>query len=408
MHLLRPQLVRVAWRQMLRYRLRSALIVGCAALGVAGAITVVNYASGGRVNILNKINQLGTNIVVVSAKQSRAVADRERTGAVVTTLIEADYRAIRDDILGNVRASATATSALRLKAGFLSTIAPVTGVEPDYFAMKSWELRDGRWFGPDELRRSARVALLGYKAAHELYEDRNPLGERLFINRVPFEVIGVMAERGPGLDASDEDGQVYVPLTAAMRRLLNVEHYNSILFELPDLANIEQAEIAITQLLRKRHRSSAARPDDFQVQSQRELINTQLAAADRLQFLVSWIGLSAIIVSGLGILAIAWIAVRDRTREIGTRRALGATANDVFFQFAFEACVLAIAGILIGVGGGWIATRFIAARADLAFVFDIGNALLALTVAFVLNLLFAGWPAMRAAKLDPIDALRHE
>jgi putative ABC transport system permease protein len=393
---------------MLRYRLRSTLIVVCAALGVAGAITVVNYASGGREEILEQIKRLGTNIVVVSAKQSRAVADRERTGAVVTTLVEADYRAIRDEILGPVSASATASSALRLKAGFLSTVAPVIGVEPAYFEMKAWELLDGRWFGADEIRRSARVALLGHKAARELFANQNPVGERLFINRVPFEIIGVLVERGPGLDASDEDGQVYVPLTAAMRRLLNIEHYNSILFEVPELARMAQAEAAITQLMRKRHRSSAARPDDFQVQSQRELIETQMAAADRLQFLVSWIGFSAIVVSGLGILAIAWIAVRDRTREIGTRRALGATANDIFFQFAFEACVLAIAGIVIGVGGGWFATHFIASRADLAFVFDTGNAILALVIAFSLNLLFAGWPAMRAAKLDPIEALRHE
>ncbi|MBT8444576.1 MAG: ABC transporter permease [Gammaproteobacteria bacterium] len=268
MRILRPQLVRVAWRQMLRYRLRSALIVGCAALGVAGAITVVNYASGGREEILEQIKRLGTNLVVVSAKQSRAVADRERTGAVVTTLVEADYRAIRDEILGPVSASATVSSALRIKAGFLSTVVPVIGVEPAYFEMKAWELHGGRWFGADEIRRSARVALLGHKVARELYEDRSPVGERLFINRVPFEVIGVLVERGPGLDGSDEDGQVYVPLTAAMRRLLNIEHYNSILFEVPELGLMEQAELAITQLMRKRHRSSAARPDDFQVQSQ--------------------------------------------------------------------------------------------------------------------------------------------
>ncbi len=169
-----------------------------------------------------------------------------------------------------------------------------------------------------------------------------------------------------------------------------------------------QVETALTQLLQKRHRSSAARPDDFQVQSQRELITTQLAAADRLQFLVTWVAVSALVVSGLGILAIAWIAVRDRTREIGTRRALGATAGDVFFQFAFEACVLALLGIGVGAAGGWAVSRFIAGRADLTFVFDTRFAVLALLIAFALNLVFAGWPAMRAAKLDPIAALRHE
>ena len=402
------QLIRDAWRQMLRYRLRSALIVGCAALGVAGAITVVNYASGGREQALQQIRRLGTNIVVVSAKQSRAVADRERTGAVVTTLVAADYRAIREQILGSVPASALASAPLRLKAGFLSTVAPVIGVEPAYFSMKAWELEQGRWFGPEDLRRSARVALLGHKTARDLFEGADPLGQRLFINRVPFEVIGLLEERGPGLDATDEDGQVYIPLTAAMRRLLNIEHYTAILFEIPKLEAMEQTEKAITQIMQQRHRSSAARPDDFQVQSQRELIRTQIAAAERLGFLVRWIGLSAILVAGLGILAIAWIAVRDRTREIGTRRALGATAEDVFFQFAFEASVLAVAGIGVGLGIGWLATRYIAERNELAFVFDLDNALLAVLVAFGLNLVFAVWPAWRAAKLDPIVALRHE
>jgi putative ABC transport system permease protein len=406
--LIRRRLMGVACRQMLRYRLRSTLIVCCAALGVAGAITVVNYAAGGRALILQQIERLGTNIVTVTAKQSRAVADRERTGAVVTTLIAADYRAIREQITGPVPASAIASAPLRLKAGFLSNVAPVVGVEPAYFKMKSWALGRGRWFGPDDLRRSSRVALLGYTTAVNLFAEVDPLGQRLFINRVPFEIIGVLEERGPGLDATNEDDQVYVPLTSALRRLLNRDHYTAILFEVPELERMQEIENAMTQLLRVRHRIFAARPDDFQVQSQRELIDTQMAAANRLQFLVSWVGFSAILVAGLGILAIAWIAVRDRTREIGTRRALGATASEVFFQFAFEASVLAIAGIVIGVGFSWVASQVVAAWAGLPFIFDMQTTVLALLTAFVLNLLFAGWPAMRAAKLDPIVALRHE
>ena len=264
---------------------------------------------------------------------------------------------------------------------------------------------------PDDLRRSARVVLLGHKTAVELFEDADPLGQRLFINRVPFEIIGVLEERGPGLDATDEDGQVYVPsdvgyAAAAERRSLHRHPVRGARTR----SDADRSEKAMTQLMRVRHRSSAARPDDFQVQSQRELIRTQIAAADRLQFLVSWIGLSAIFVSGLGILAIAWIAVRDRTREIGTRRALGATADDVFFQFAFEASVLAIAGIAIGVVhrlDGKPVRRY--ARAGLAFSYSMfAMPLSRWLLPSRLNLLFAGWPAMRAAKLDPIVALRHE
>ena len=393
---------------MRRYRLRSALIIACAALGVAGAITAVNYASGGRQQILDRIQRLGTNIVVVSAKQSRAVAGRERTGTIVTTIVEPDYLALQREVLGPVASSAMASAPLRLKAGFLSKVAPVIGAEPDYFPMKSWALELGMFFDDDDIRRSSRVALLGHTVAGDLYETKNPVGERLFINRVPFEVIGVLRERGPGLDAANEDGQVYVPLTAMMRRLLNIDYFNSILFEIPDVSETDAAERDIMALLRVRHRISAFRPDDFQVQSQRELIETQLASADRLAFLVSWIGLSALVVAGLGILAIAWISVRDRTTEIGTRRALGATAADIFFQFAFEATVLATIGVMAGLVLGWWASRFTAELAGLVFIFDTANAGLAMGIAFVLNLIFASWPAIRAARLDPIHALQHE
>lgn len=384
------------------------LVISCAALGVAGAITAVNYASGGQRQVLEQISRLGTNIVVVSAKQSRAVAGRERTGTIVTTLVDADYRAIRRDLLGPVRASARVSAPLRLKAGFFSKVTPVVGVEPDYFPMKSWQTVSGTLFDDDHLRRSARVAVLGHTVAGDLFGDAPPVGERLFINRVPFDIIGVLAERGPGLDNTNEDGQVFVPLTAAMRRLLNIDYFDSILFELPDVAGMAEAERGIADLLRTRHRISQFRPDDFQVQSQRELIETQLASMERLGFLVAWIGFSALFVAGLGILAIAWISVRDRTNEIGTRRALGATARDIFFQFLFEAVVLALIGVSLGLGLGWWASRVTAEQAGLAFVFDAKNAAIALTVAFVLNLLFASWPALRAARLDPILALHHE
>lgn len=396
------------WRQLRRFRLRSSLVICCAALGVAGAVTAVNYASSGQQQVLEQIRRLGTNVLVVSAKQSQAIAGRERTGTIVATLVEADYTALRRELPGPVRSSARVSAPLRLKAGFLSKIAPVVGVEPDYFAMKFWQPANGIGFGADDVKRSARVALLGHTAAQDLFADADPVGERLFINRVPFEVIGVLAERGAGLDDTNEDGQVFVPLTAAMRRLLNVNYYNSILFEIPDVQDMAQAERGFIDLLRIRHRITKFRSDDFQVQSQRELIETQLASSDRLGFLVRWVGFSALVVAGLGILSIAWIAVRDRTREIGTRRALGATAPDIFFQFVFEAAVLATVGVVIGLGLGWWVSRITAEQAGLAFVFDSFNAALAAAMAFVLNLWFASWPALRAARLDPIRALQHE
>jgi putative ABC transport system permease protein len=193
-----------------------------------------------------------------------------------------------------------------------------------------------------------------------------------------------------------------------MRRLVNLDYYNAVVFEIAGWNRMDASARRIGDLLRVRHRATTPEREDFQVQNQKELVDTQLASSARLTFFVQWVGLSGLLVSGLGVLAIAWIAVRDRTTEIGTRRALGATALDVFVQFAFEAFVLAAIGSASGLWLGGVASQVIAARAKLPFVFERTSALLALAAALILNLIFAAWPAVRAARLDPIKALKHE
>jgi putative ABC transport system permease protein len=402
------RLIGAASRQALRYPLRSLLVAGCAAIGVAGAITAVNYASGGRQQVLAQIQRLGTNVVNVTAQQSRGVAGRARTGSIVTTLREADLVALRRELPDIVRASPVASASLRVKGAGQSKVAGIVGVEPDWFLIRNWGVADGQLFDDVDLRRSARVVVLGAALAHDLFGANSPLGERLFVNRVPFEVVGVLRERGPGLDAVNEDQQAYVPLTAAMRRLMNVDHYAALVLEIDDWTAMDRTAAQVETVMRERHRARAGQDEDFKVQNQKTLVDTQLQASAQLGFFVRWIGFSALLVAGLGVLAMAWIAVRDRTREIGTRRALGATRRDVFVQFAWEAVALAALGATAGLVLGWLASRLVAARAGLPFVFDAGTALGALAAALVLNVLFASWPALRAARLDPIRALRHE
>jgi putative ABC transport system permease protein len=371
-------------------------------------ITSVNFASSGRQQVLDQIRRIGTNIILVTAQQNRATAGRARTGLIVTTLREADYLTLRRDVAGVERSSAIVTQSFRLKAGDFSKVAAVIGCEPSYFAMKSWAVQTGELFDTTDVRRSARVALIGHTVAADLYGIDSAVGQRLFINRIPFDVVGVLTERGQGLDVTNEDQQVYVPLTTAMRRLLNLDYFNGLVFEINDWNNMDASARTISDLLRVRHRSLAGQREDFQVQNQKELVDTQLASSARLAFFVRWIGVSGLIVSGLGVLAIAWIAVRDRTTEIGTRRALGATAPDVFFQFVFEAFVLAAAGVVAGLAAGRVASQFTVARAHLPFVFERSTAVVSMTSALLLNLVFAAWPAYRAARLDPIRALKYE
>jgi putative ABC transport system permease protein len=396
--------LRVVWR----FRFRSALIMLSAMLGVAGVIVSVNFASGGRQQALNQIARMGINVLAVTPQQDRSVGGRSRTGSNVQTLVDADYTAIRRQIPSLVRSSAIAASEFRLKAGDLSKTAPVVGCEPDYFRIKDWALAEGAFFDETDERRAARVAVLGYNVRRDLFGGESPVGRRLAVNRTPFEIVGVLAERGQGLDATAEDDQIYIPLRTAMHRLMNVDYFTGLFLEIDRPGFMNAAAQSVTGILQRRHHRLANLPDDFQVQNQKSLLETQLASSGSLGFYVRSIGLSGLAVSGLGTLAICWIAVKGRTVEIGTRRALGAFASDVFVQILLEASLISSAGCALGLAIGWRGSQWIAQRTGLPFVFDWPNARLTLAVATAMNLCFALLPAARAARVSPLRALKYE
>ena len=347
--------------------------------------------------------------MIVSPRQSRSVGGRARTGSLVTTLTEADYASLSREVPLFSASSAFSGLTLLVKAGDLArNSSGVIGIEPDYMRIKNWSTRDGRVFNAGDLRRSGRVALLGSKIAKDLFDETPPVGEKVFLNRVPFEVIGVMRERGQSLDAANEDDQVYVPLSTAMRRLSNVAYYSGILLAVDKWSDMDAAAEAVRRVLRKRHRSIGKVPEDFQVLSQKQLVDTQLATSAQLLFYVQWIGVCALAVSGLGVLAISWIGVRERTREIGTRRALGATRRDIFLQIIFEAAILSVCGAAAGVGLALECSILLARWAVQPPVFAERSAWIATCVSIGLNLLFVVLPGRSAAKLDPIQALRFE
>lgn len=396
-------------RLICRFRLRSGLIGLSALLGVAGVISAINYASEGRLKVLNRIQRLGTNVIVATPQLSRTVGGRAKTGTIVTTLVAGDFAEILREFPEIEKSSATVTTSFLVKAGDLSkSNCIVIGTEPTFAEIRHWQISEGVFYGIPEMRRSARVAVLGSTVRRDLFGGESPIGKRVFINRVPFEVIGVLEERGQGLDATNEDNQVYVPLSTAMRRLANLDYFGSILFEVSSWEKMDGVAEAMRQLLRRRHRVSRNLSDDFQIQNQKALIDLELASSARLEFLVKWVGLSGLAVSGLGILAICWIAVGERIGEIGIRRALGATRSDIFFQFLFEAVVISVLGCLAGLIASWRGTESIAHSADLPFYFDWTSADFVIAFAMSMNLIFALIPSRRAALLDPIRALKAE
>lgn len=395
-------------RLLWRYPLRSTLLMLSAATGVAGVVCSVNYGVGGTRQILDQIRKMGTNVLIVAPAQSRVIAGRARTGQPVTTLVEGDNLAIRREIQSRTRSSALVTSNFWVKAGDLSKNTAVMGCEPAYFPIKNWTVLDGRLFNEAEEHTASREALLGRTAARDLFGAASPVGERLLINRVPFTIAGVLTERGQGLDVSNEDAQIYVPLETAMRRLMNVDHYSGLVVEVDSLGSMDPAADQIRSLLRQRHHIGANHPDDFQVQNQKSLLDTQLVAAARLNFFLRWIGASALVVSALGMLGITWIAVKERTREFGTRRALGATSSDVFLHVVSECGALAISGCIVGVSLSRPISQLINRAANFSFVFSSDAAAVAFATAATLNIGFALWPSRRAASIEPTEALRYE
>jgi putative ABC transport system permease protein len=401
--------VRTSLRTLWRFKLRSGLTILSAVLGVAGAMSSVNYALGGRQKVTDQLARLGSNVLTVTPQQSRNVAGRNRTGAIVTTLTAADYAAVKRELHRFNRSSALSARTFLVKTGdFTKNNCAVIGVEPDYMSIRNWPVAYGNAFDASDIRHLGRVAMLGSGVARDLFGDTQPVGKRIFINRVPFQVVAVMSERGQRLDAANEDDQIYVPLSTAMRRLANIDYFSSIVLEVERWEDMDRAAEEVRELLRHRHVQIGKLSEDFQVQNQKQLIDTQIAASDRLLFFVRWIGISALVMSGLGALAIAWIGVKERTREIGTRRALGAGRFDIFLQMVWESLFLSLLGCLAGLALGRECSPFLAGWADQPVVFDLQNAWLATASALCINLIFALLPARTAAGLDPIQALRFE
>lgn len=347
-----------AIRLCLRFRLRSFLMVGSTLIGVAGVIVSTNYATAGRVKVVNQLQKMGTDVLIVTPRQSKNVAGRARTGSTVTTLRQTDDEAIHRTVPQIKESSEIAARAFMLKAGDLSKpLCPVVGCQPQYVSIKDWRLLQGRFFDERETRSAARVAVLGYNVAQNLFPDGSAVGERLLMNRVPMEVIGVLSERGQGLDSSNEDSQVYIPISTAMTRLMNRTYLDAMVFRVSSSDHLLPVMKRVDTILKHRHRSRPGFPADYEIQNQQATLDTLNASSTRLAFLIRSIGISGLLVSGLGVFALSWIAIRDRTPELGTRRALGAASADVFFQILCEAMLVSITG-----GGAALVTAYAITR----------------------------------------------
>ena len=399
---------RIALRALLANRVRAVLAVLGIVVGVATVIVMMAVGEGAKQEVLGRIRALGTNILIVSAGQIKAVAGRPQVVGNVTTLDLRDARAIGEECPSVARVVPIQSRKLTVKYGTGATNTTVIGISADFPAVRQVRTSSGQFFDAEQVQGSQRVAVVGRTVLANLGAGSSLLGETIRIGNVPFEVVGVLEPRGVNYAGVDEDDQILIPITTALRRLFNLTHLGSLYLQARDERSMELAAREVAALLRERHRLRESQPADFTIQTQADILAAAEATGQTFSLLLGSVAGISLLVGGIGILALMVISVRERTREIGVRRAVGARRQDILFQFVFEAVTLSVVGGLvgmaIGVAGGFVlsyAVGWPTAISSLSMVLAVG-------VSMGVGVFFGAYPARRAARVDPIVALRAE
>ena len=399
---------RIALKAVTAHKLRALLAILGIVVGVAAVIVMLAVGEGAKQDVLGKIQGLGTNILIVSGGQLKNVAGRPQLVGNVTTLDLRDARAILEECPAVARVAPIQSRKLPVKYGTGTASTSIVGTAEDFQAVREFRTIVGRFFDADEVQGAKRVAVVGQTVLTNLGVGRGLVRETIRINNAPFEVIGILEPKGVNYAGVDEDDQIFIPVTTGLRRLFNLAHLGSLYIQAKDERAMDAAARQVTDLLRDRHRIRVGQPEDFTLQTQAEILEAAQETSQTFSLLLGSIAGISLFVGGIGILAMMVISVRERTREIGVRRAVGARRRDILLQFILEATSLSLAGGLIGsvvgVAGGLIlgrVTGWPTAISPLAI-------LLAFGVSTVVGIFFGAYPARRAARLDPIVALRAE
>jgi putative ABC transport system permease protein len=389
------------------HKLRTLLSILGIVVGVAAVILMVAGGKGAEQRILDRIRDMGTNLVTVNAGQTRIIAGRQRQLSTVTTLIPEDAEAIVQQCPSVAQAAASVERRFSVRWEAENANTSVLGIDPEGFAIRNIAIAAGRIFDSDECRGRRRVAVVGPTVQGNLFPDTDPVGLMFRIGRIPFEVIGVTEPKGVDANGLDQDDVVLVPLGTAMRRLMNVDSLQTIYVQAKSSDVLDDAEAEIRALLRERHRLGD-NPDDFTIQNQATLLAAERETAQAMTLLIASVSGISLLVGGVGILAVMLISVRERTPEIGLRRAIGARRADIRTQFLLESALLAGVGGLIGVGLGTGAAWSVAELGYGDAVITWPPAVIGLLFSVTLGIVFGLYPATRAAALEPIEALRSE
>jgi len=408
--------LRIALRALRTNLLRSALTMLGIVIGVGAVIAMLGVGKGAQLRVEEQIRSLGTNVLLVSPSSTITAGARSGSGAV-QTLTEDDAIAIAREI-PEVAVSAPAyRSWAQVIHGNQNWGTPLMGATPEFFEVREWGLEAGRMFEPGELASSGKVVILGQTVAARLFGADTPVEDMIDrtvrVRRVPMVVVGIAARKGQSAVGQDQDEIVFVPLNTARTRLFGLpqgtlRRINNIWITVGEGEDMKAAEESVRALLRQRHRLQPGQEDDFILRNMSEVMKAQEEASRAMTMLLAAIGGVSLLVGGIGIMNIMLVSVTERTREIGLRMAVGARGRDILSQFLVEAVTLSSIGGLIGVAIGVVAAELVGQSAGWRIEIDARAIVMAFGFAALVGVFFGYYPARKASRLQPIDALRYE
>lgn len=399
--------VRIAFTALFANKLRSALTMLGIIIGVGAVIAMISVGMGVRQQVQTSIASLGSNMLIVSPGSASSGGVRQAAGSNVKLKLE-DADAIKSKIKNIDYVSPTVSNSYQIVNGNQNWRSSVQGVTPEYMAIRSLTVGTGSFITAGDLNSRSRVAVIGTTVATNLFASANPVGQNIRINNSPYKVIGVLESKGQSSMGQDQDDVVIVPLTTAQERLMGITYVKAINIQVADAAKMDQVQSEVETLLRQRHRIESGKEDDFSVRNLTSIMQTMTDTTTMITLLLGSIAAISLLVGGIGIMNIMMVSVTERTREIGIRKALGATFQNIMMQFLIESIVIGIVGGAIGVVVGYAAARAISTFGGFQTVITAAPIFLSFFFSVGIGLFFGIYPARKAALLDPIEALRYE
>lgn len=396
----------MAWASLIVNKLRSLLTMLGIIIGVAAVIALVSIGNGVKQDIENSISSLGSNLLVVLPGAPRTPGARSSQGSMKSLKIS-DYEAIAK--LEGVKAASPMTNGsyvvIYQNKNWTTSVA---GVNSNFQDVNNWTMTSGRFFSDKNVQNRERVAVVGQTVVKNLFADEDPVGKEIRVKNIPFRVIGVLKSKGNGTMGNDQDDTVLIPYTTSMERVEGIDYLRRVYVVAKDDGGIDRLQADIENLLRVRHNIKDTNLDDFNIQNMKSIMETVAQTTGTFTLFLGAVAAISLVVGGIGIMNIMLVSVTERTREIGVRKALGATYSVIVTQFLIEAVVISLMGGFIGIAFGIGASKVIGMVSGMSTIVSVPTIIMSFAFSMAIGLIFGIYPARKAAKLNPIDALHYE